>query len=213
MVLLFNYIIKFSGWPLWTPIARSKIHYEDKSLQSRKLKGKAIIMPNHTDVWDYAAIMFLFPKRKLRCVVAELMYEKNPFLTFVLKALGTIKVDRNSNDFAFIQKCCRILDKNGAVEIYPESKLPENGTTELLPFKPSIAYLALESGAPVIPVYTDGNYFTKKRNNIIIGKPVDVASLYDSSLSEKENISRITEILREKVNGLKNTIETKYQKQ
>lgn len=207
MVLLFNYIVKFSGWPLWTPIARPKIYYEDKSVQGRKIKGKAIVISNHTEVWDYASVMFLFPMRKLRCVVAELMYEKNHFLSFVLKALGTIRVDRNTNDFDFIGKCCSILDKNGVVELYPEAKIPSKDDTELLPFKPSVTYLALESGAPIIPVYTDGNYFTKKRNHIMIGKPIDVTELYDNNLSEKENITLITEQLREKINGLKNTLE------
>lgn len=163
-------------------------------------------MSNHTEVWDHAALIFLFPRRILRCVVAELMYEKNFFITFVLKALGSIKVDRNKNDFSFIQKCCSILDRNGVVEIYPESRIGGNAEHELLPFKPSVTYIALESGAPIIPVYTDGMYFTKAKNHIIIGKPIDVASLYDPELSEKENINKITEILREKINELKNTL-------
>ena len=206
MALLFNYIVKFSGWPIWALIARAKIHFEDKSRQGRRIKGSAIVISNHTAVWDYAAIMFLFPRRILHCVVAELMYEKNPFLAFIIKALGSIRVDRNSPDFSFIGKGTAVLDKGGVVEIYPESRIPNSRTGELLPFKPSVAYLALESGAPIIPVYTDGNYFCKARNQIVVGAPIDVRQLYDNTRSEKENIAAITEFLRGKINELRDQI-------
>lgn len=202
MVWLFNLFVKVTGWPLWMLIARPKVHYEDRSAQGRRIKGKAIVISNHTEVWDYAALMFLFPGRILRCVVAELMYEKNPFLTFVIKSLGSIRVDRNTADFAFLGKCCNVLNKGGVVEFYPESRIQKGNLQELLPFKPSIAYLALESDAPIVPVYTDGNYFGKGRNHIIIGTPVDVRQLYDETRSEKENIAAITEYLRGKVYAL-----------
>lgn len=207
MALLFNYIVKLTGWPIWTPLARPKIHYEDRSVQGRTIKGSAIVMPNHTDVWDYAAMMFLFPRRVLHCVVAELMYEKNAFMAFLIRALGSVRVDRNNPDFAFISKCTAILNKGGVVEFYPEARIQRGERKQLLPFKPSIAYLALESGAPIIPVYTDGNYFGKGRNHIIIGKPIDVRQLYDDSLSEKENISAITEFLRGRIYDLKDRLE------
>lgn len=202
MVWLFNAFVKITGWPLWTIIARPKIHYEDKAVQNRKIKGKAIIICNHTEVWDYPALMFLFPGRILRCVVAELMYEKNPFLTFVIKGLGSVRVDRNTADFAFLGKCGKILSKDGVVEIFPEARIQPGERKELLPFKPSVTYLALESSAPIIPVYTDGNYFGKGRNHIIIGKPLDVRQFYDDTRSEKENIAAITEFLRGKVHEL-----------
>lgn len=207
MAWLFNLIVKLTGVLPWMLIARPKVYYEDRSIQGTKITGKAIIVPNHTDVWDFAAMMFLFPMRILRCVVAELMYEKNWFMKLLLNGLGTIRVDRNNPDFAFMAKCCDILDKGGVVEIYPESKLPTAEQKELLPFKPSVTRIALESGAPIIPIYTDGNYFCKQRNRIMIGKPIDVRELYDDTLDETENIARITEILRGKINELKQRIQ------
>lgn len=66
-------------------------------------------------------------------------------------------------------------------------------------FKPSAVYMALESGAPIIPTYNNAEHFSKKNLHVIIGKPIDVRALYDDSLSEKENISNITQILRRKV--------------
>lgn len=202
MVWLVNVFIKLTGWLPWIILAKPKIHYADKAVQRRKIKGKAIVISNHTEVWDYAALMFLFPGRILRCVVAELMYEKNPFLTMVIRGLGSIRVDRNAADFVFLGKCCNLLNRGGVVEFYPEARIQKGDLQQLLPFKPSIAYMALETSAPIIPVYTDGNYFGKGRNHIIIGKPVDVWQLYDDSRSEKENITAITEHLRGEIYAL-----------
>ena len=193
---------------MWKLIAKPKYHYENRAVQGRKIKGKGIVISNHTSIWDYAAIMFLFPMRKICCVVAEVMYEKNIFLTMFLKGLGTIRVDRNNSDFTFIGKSCSVLNKNGVVEFYPESRLPLPNEKELLPFKPSIAYLALESGAPIIPIYTDGNYFGKGQNHTIVGTPIDVRTLYDQSRDEKENIDIITSFLRERINELKEKLDS-----
>ena len=208
----FHWFVKLSGVLPYYLTCRPKVYYEDKKAQSRKLKGKAIIAPLHTSVWDVATMMMVFFWRNPRCVVAELMFEKNPFLSFFLKSLGSVKVDRNANDFRFLDSCKKILDKNGVVEIYPESRLPRKGEASPLPFKPSTVYLALQSGAPIIPVCTNGKLFSKKRTCVMIGKPIDAAALYDESLSEKENVNNITKYLRDKIIELQYELERKSEK-
>ena len=59
--------------------------------------------------------------------------------------------------------------------------------------------LALESGAPIIPVYNNAKPFSKERERVIIGKPIYVGELYDSSLSERENINNINAYVRSKI--------------
>ena len=121
-------------------------------------------------------------------------------MTFVLHFVGCVKVDRDNHDFTFLSKLKKILDRGGVVEIYPESRLPDReGDVKPLPFKPSYVYLALESGAPIIPVYNNGKMFARERERVIIGKPIYVEELYDSTLSEKENIDRINQYVREKI--------------
>lgn len=160
------------------------------------IKGQALIVSNHTSVWDFAMILFLFPLRLIRCVVAEIIYTRFGMKPF-LNLLGAIKVDRFGNDYAFIAKSTEILRRGGVVEIYPEGRLPDKeGDIPPLPFKPSAVYIALESNAPIIPVYTNGKYFTKERARVIVGEPIYVSDMYDSALSEKENIENINVFLR-----------------
>lgn len=207
----FQAFTKITGWPVQALCFRTKYHYEDKRVQGRRIKGAAIIITNHTSVYDFAVMLFTFPFRTLRYLMAEVLFKKKGLATF-LRMLGGIMVDRDAYDFAFLDKCREILEKKGVVGIFPESRLPLKGEERPLPFAPSAAYLALTSGAPVIPVYTNGSYFNKKRARVIIGKPIDALSLTDDSLSEKENIERVNARLRQAIIDLGNELERQCKK-
>ena len=203
---LLNGFIKITGYPAKLFALRLKVYYEDKTVQSRKIRGKAIVAANHKGLIDFALMMYLFPSRVLRCVAGEVLYEKGFFMRLFLAMAGAVKADRNTHDFSFLAKCRRVLDKGGVVEIYPEARLPKAGEETPLPFKPSTAYLALESGAPIIPVYHEGEYFKGTPIKCIIGKPIDARALYDDALTESENIEKITEYLRGKIVELGNKL-------
>ena len=213
MIALYNWFVKITGYPVQLFMFKNKVYYENKNVQSRRIKGSAIIVSNHITIMDFAVMMFVFYSRTLRCLIAELMFSQNIFLTLLLKFLGGIKVNRDSHDFSFVSKCCKILNKGGIIEIYPEARLPKEGEEPPLPFKSSAAYIALESGAPVIPVYNSGHYFKKGRNKVIIGTPIDVREYYDNSLSHTENLENISEIMRQRVIELKNELERQTKKE
>lgn len=202
-----NAFIKITGYPLKLFALRFNVRYEDKSVQSRRIKGKAIVASNHTNLLNFATMMYLFPFRTLRCVAGEVLYEKGFFMRLFLFMAGAVKVDRNSHDFSFLTVAQRILDKGGVIEIYPEARLPKPGDELPLEFKPSTVYLALESGAPIIPVYHAGKYFKGNKINAMIGKPIDARELYDDNLSQSENIEKITAILRGKIIELREEFE------
>ena len=206
---IFLWIIRFTAYPVYWIVFRLKVYYKNKALQSRRIKGKAIIVANHTSIWDVALMLFLFPTRVLRCVVAEIIYTCFA-MKYFLPLFGAIRVDRNTQDFNFIAKGTQILDKGGVIEIYPEGRLPDRpGDIPPLPFKPSAIYLALHSGAPIIPVYTNGKYFSKERVRVMIGEPINVLDLYDNNISEKENIERINSYLRNTIIEMGREIEKK----
>lgn len=204
---LFHWFVKITGWIPQLFAFRQKVYYEDKSVQSRRIKGKAIVVSNHHSVWDLGAHIFIFPSRSLRCLTAELMYRKNFVMTAILNGLGAIKVDRNTHDFSFMEKAEKVLDKNGVILAFPEARIPQPEEETPLPFKPSVVYMALHTGAPIIPVAINGSYFNKKPSRVLIGKPMDLRALYQSDLSEKENVENINRQLRQKIVELKNDLE------
>lgn len=198
MIGLWNWFAKITGWPVQLICFRTKVVYEDKKVQGRHIKGPAIIISNHTSVFDYAVFLFVFWTRTLRFQMAELLYEK-PMLGRLLRHLGGIKVDRDSHDFGFIDRSVNVLDKGGVLGVFPESRLPRPEEERPLEFKISAAYIALASGAKIIPVYTNGSYFNKKRARVVIGKPVYAAELTEDGADDNENLRIVSARLREKV--------------
>ena len=209
MHFLFHWFVKLTGFLPQLFIFRTKISYESGAKHSTRLRGKAIVVSNHNTLFDFAILLFVFWRRTLRCAVAEVLYRKNFFMSLFLKLLGCVKVERDSHDFTFLDRLKRVLDRGGVVEIYPEARLPRKDEERPLEFKPSYVYLALESGAPILPIYNDGNAFGKGRARVVIGRPIDVAALYDATLSEKENIQKINQYVRSKIIELGKTLEEK----
>lgn len=208
MIRFFNWFTKLTAWLIQKICFRTKVYYEDKKVQGRHIKGPAIIISNHTSVYDYAVFLFVFFTRTLRYQMAELLFKKALLRNF-LKLMGGIFVDRKSNDFSFMDKSREILEKGGVVGVFPESRIPEKDEQRPLEFKPSAAALALMANVPIIPVYTDGVYFKKNRARVIVGKPIYVSELYNDQEDYKANVERITKELRSRVVVLGNTLEEK----
>lgn len=206
MIRFVNLFTKITAWLVQKICFRTKIYYEDKKSQNRRIKGKAILVSNHTSIYDYAVYLFVFFTRTLRYQMAEILFKKK-FLGFYLKLMGGIKINRDTHDFSFMEKSEAILNKSGVVGVFPESRIPEAHEEKPLEFKPSVVVLALSSNAPIIPTYTNGSYFNKKRARVIIGKPIYLADMYDNNKTQKENIDFMTKKLRDKVIELKQILE------
>lgn len=209
---LFNWFAKITGWPLQFICFRTKIYYEDKAVQSRRIRGKAIMISNHISVFDYPVAMFVFWSRTLRFQMSELVMKK-PVLGILLRMLGGIYVDRSAHDYGFMVKSEAILRKGGLVGICPEGRLPIKGEARPLEFKTGAAYLALQTDTPIIPIYTNGSYFQlKNRARVIIGTPILPSGIADPSLSDKENIALLTRVMREKIIDLGKMLDERTQK-
>ena len=196
---LFNWFAKITGWPIQFICFRKKTYYEDKAVQSRRIRGKAILISNHLSIFDYPVAIFTFWSRTLRFQMSELVMDK-PGLGLLLRMLGGIYVNRNTHDYGFMAKSEKILSKGGVVGICPEGRLPLKGESRPLEFKTGAAYLALNTDTPIVPMYTDGSYFNlRKRAHVIIGTPIIPSEVADPSLSDKENIALLTRVMREKI--------------
>lgn len=200
MIYIVNFLTKLTAWPVQKLLFRTHIYYEDKSIQSRRIKGKAIIVSNHTSVYDYAVFLFVFMFRTLRYQMAEVLFKKK-VLGIYLRMLGGIFVDRESFDYSFMKKSEDILKRGGVVGIFPESRLPKKDEIPPIEFKSAAAFLALKTNTRVIPVYISGGYF-KNPCRVVIGKPMNLSAYVDSTKTEKENLADISAIMREKVISL-----------
>ena len=210
MITFFNWFTKLTAWIVQKICFKTKVYYQKKEEQGRHVKGPAIIISNHTSVYDYAVFLFVFFTRTLRYQMAEVLFKK-AFLRNFLKALGGIFVDRESTDYSFIDKSQRILERGGVVGIFPEGRIPEGEEEKPAIFKTGAVQLSLMTNAPIIPVYTNGVYFKKERARVIIGKPIFVSDLYDNQKDYKQNLKQISIELRQRVIDLGKDLEEKVQ--
>ncbi len=165
------------------------------------LPKSCILVSNHKSLLDFVLYLLIFPFKTIHFLMAEVLYNKSKFFSFLLNSWGGIKVEREDRDFSFVSESLEVLDNGGRIGVFPESRLPINGKP--WPFTTSTAFIAMRTDAPIIPIYTFGNYSLFKRAKVCIGKPIYIADYLDPALSSQEQLTALTKMLEEKVYALK----------
>ena len=176
----------------------------------RRLPKNCILISNHKSLLDFVLYLVVFPLRTVHFLMAEVLYNKSKFFAFLLNSWGGIKVERDERDFSFVTESIEVLDNGGSLGIFPEGRLPINNKP--WPFTTSTAFIAMHSDAPVVPVYTDGNYGLFKRATVCIGEPFSLTSYAKEDLNESEQLTHLTKVLEEKVYALETLIKKNEKK-
>lgn len=194
--------VKVTGiLPAWI-LLKPRVHLAPGA--KRRLPKSCILVSNHTSLMDFVLCLLVFPLRTIRFLIAEVLYNKNKFLAVLLNLIGGIRVERESHSFDFVSNALEVLDDGGTVGVFPQARLPVKG--QQFPFTVSTAFIAMHTGAPIVPVYTDGNYGLFKRANLVIGAPVYLQDFRQEGLGEQEQLAHLTKILETKVFALKEEI-------
>lgn len=198
--LFFNvcaYIGIIGGFPFEWLVFRRKIYYEDKSIQSRHIKGGALIISNHYNPWDFVAQVFQVFPRKLYVVCSEYGFT-TPFRRFGMRFWGGIQADRPNKDMSFVRVSADLIKEGKLVLIFPEGHNTPDGTIKS--FYPSYLSIAFKSGRPIIPIVTDGKFWPNERLRVIVGKPIYLSELMDDpERYTKAEVERLNGIVRAKV--------------
>ena len=166
----------------------------------RQLPKGCILVSNHRSLLDFVLYLLVFPFRTVRFLTAEVLFNKNKAMPTLLYCLGCIRVDRDAKAFDFVSTAIEALDKGQTVGVFPEGRLPVGGKP--FPFTVSTAFIATHANAPIVPVYTDGNYGLLKRTGVVIGQAFSLSEHCKEGLSEQEQLEQLTAVLRQKVYGL-----------
>jgi 1-acyl-sn-glycerol-3-phosphate acyltransferase len=115
--------------------------------------GPLILAPNHFSQMDHF-FTGLYLRRKIRFMAKSQLFGP-PVLTYVYKHGGVIPIRRGHRDEEAFKTAFTVLGQGGMLLIYAEGGRSRSG--ELGEPKRGVGRLALESGAPVVPVAIHGS--------------------------------------------------------
>jgi len=107
---------------------------------------------------------------------------------YFVRASGAFPVRRGKLDREAIRRALEVLKNGGVVGMFPEGKRSLNN--QLLPIQPGTAFVAVRSGAPILPVGISGSEQVKgigfiihrPRITVTIGRPFSLPYSKDKPL-------------------------------
>jgi 1-acyl-sn-glycerol-3-phosphate acyltransferase len=113
--------------------------------------GPAILAVNHSHNIDGPMVMGVAPRPTHFLIKKEAFV--GPLDPFLL-GIGQLKVDRSTADRTAITQALGVLDSGGVLGIFPEGTRGEGDFASL---RAGLAYFAVRSGAPIVPVAVLGS--------------------------------------------------------
>lgn len=175
--------------------------------------GSAIIVANHTSpadpllLWVRHFAQFRQPRlRVIGYMMAKEYYTRGGLLTWICKAMESIPVERNGQDMAPIKEALRRLQAGHLLGLFPEGGINiESPNERLRAGGIGVAWLALRSKAPVIPVFISGAprsesmvrvFFQRTRATLTYGPPVDLSQWQNDKPSHTDLIEATDKIMQ-----------------
>lgn len=157
--------------------------------------GALIFCGNHKSYFDPPAIA-VTNGRKMSFLAKEEL-KGNMLFAFLGWAFENIWVKRDSKDFTPIKTSLKTLKNGDCLGIFPEGT--RNGMqNDMGELKNGAAYLALKTGAKIVPVGMVGNGKPFSKNAVIYGKPLDL-SKYQNVKVDKDIEEKVNEELKTKI--------------
>ncbi|HEU0041896.1 MAG TPA: lysophospholipid acyltransferase family protein [Jiangellaceae bacterium] len=125
-------------------------------------QGAVILAPNHTGFIDGPLLMCAAPRPTHALAKQELF--RGP-LGWLLRAVGQIPLDRGDPGRGLIKAGLGVLTDGQVLVVFPEGT---RGTGDFSDLRTGLAWFALRSGAPVVPVVFRG---TSPRGRTLKGLP------------------------------------------
>ncbi|MCI8277605.1 MAG: 1-acyl-sn-glycerol-3-phosphate acyltransferase [Clostridia bacterium] len=174
-----------------------KIVYRIKTVGKENIPadGALIFCGNHRTYLD-PPVIIVTAGRHMRFMAKEEL-RKNPFLAFLGVIFEGIYVKRDAKDISAMKEAIKTLKSGGCIGLFPEGTrngLEKNDGK----LKNGAAYLALKTGAKIVPIGIQGEAKPFHRTTIVYGEPLDFSTKYNIS-EDKEAADKATDELKEKI--------------
>lgn len=164
-------------------------------------EGALIFCGNHRTYLDPPLIV-VTAGRHMRFLAKEEL-RKNPFFAFLGMVFEGIYVKRDSKDISALKEAVKTLKAGKCIGLFPEGTrngLEKNDGK----LKNGASYLALKTGAKIVPVGIIGPSKPFTKNKIVYGEPLDFSKFCEGRKPEKEDEDKVSEILKNEIVRLSN---------
>jgi 1-acyl-sn-glycerol-3-phosphate acyltransferase len=167
--------------------------------------GPVILAANHRSFWDIPVHVLASPRPIVFMAKQELY--KGPITGWLWSSLGGFPVRRETADIRAIDTALALLERGEVVGVYPEGTRSRTG--EMLPFLKGAAWLALRTGAPIVPCGLKGTERKgrgrrgqiRRKVRVAFGAPIVVVAETDVR-ARREKADAITDGLLEAIRTL-----------
>ena len=198
-------------------IVRNAIYIYCKIVYKLQIIGKenvpkedaVLFCGNHRTYLDPPLIV-VTAGRHMRFMAKEEL-AKNKFLAFLGVVFEAIYVKRDSKDITAMKEALKTLKNGGCIGLFPEGT--RNGLEKNHgKLKNGAAYLALKTGAKIVPIGIQGDSKPFHKSIIVYGKPLDLSKYKEVKKIDEQVENEVSEILKneivrlstEDINKLKN---------
>lgn len=163
-------------------------------------EGALLFCGNHRTYLD-PPLITVTAGRKMSFMAKEEL-KSNPLMSFLCFAFDGIWVKRDSKDIGSLKTAMKVLKNGGCIGIFPEGT--RNGMEKNDgKLKNGAAYMALKTGAKIVPIGIQGPAKLFTKNIIIYGKPMDFSE-YTQSKIDKQIEDKVSEQLKDAIITLTN---------
>ena len=152
---------------------------------------------NHESALDIPIAVIACPRRITFMAKKELF--KNGLASWSLERLGGFRVDRELFDLRAVRLALAVIRRGEVLGMYPEGT---RSPGELLPFLHGAAWVALRTGAPLVPVSLRGTERAGRAKRLrrvqvraIFGEPLEVEPV-EGSVERRRRATELTAELR-----------------
>ncbi len=168
--------------------------------------GIFILAPTHRSILD-TPISSGVTRRRMRFMGADKWWS-NKWFGKLLSLLGGFPVTRGSADREALKRCISLLEGGEPLVLFPEGERKSGPIVQ--PLFEGAAYIAMKTGAPIVPVGIGGSerampkgakFIYPRKLQVIVGEPI-VMPILDSPKLQREATRQITVQLHDELQRL-----------
>jgi len=198
-------------FPILGILARTEVRHGERIPD----RGPVVVGSNHMSVIDPVYLVRAFWKEgRLARFLAKQSIWKVPVVGHIMSRSGQIPVDRTGGAASSLRAAEQLVETGSLLLVYPEATLTRDPALWPMKGKTGAARLALESGAPLLPIAHWGAQrvlppygklhwwpFPRKRIVVLVGEPIDLAAWRGEPIDQRALVE-ITDLLMDAITAL-----------